>query len=99
MRVWPADGHGRPLRIRTDEQQVNAVRFSPDFKRLVTAGDDGVVRVCSAKGGPELAELRGHRGTVLAAAFVPGTDTVASGGEDGTVRRWALPDTQIVEAQ
>ena len=98
VRVWPADGQGRPLRIRTDEQQVNAVRFSPDSKRLVTAGDDGVVRVWSAEGGPELAELRGHRGTVLAAAFVPGTDTVASGGEDGTVRRWALPDTQIVEA-
>ena len=84
VRVWPANGQGRPLRIRTDEQQVNAVRFS---RRFDASGDRGRGRRgprLEREGRTELAELRGHRGTVLAAAFIPGTDTVASGGEDGT---------------
>jgi WD40 repeat protein/DNA-binding SARP family transcriptional activator len=98
VRVWDAGGPRRPLRIDVDELPLTAVRFSDDGRRLVTAGEDGVVRVFGARGGPPLAELRGHSGTVLAAAFVPGTDTVVSGGEDEMLRRWALPAVTMLQA-
>ena len=62
------------------------MRFSEDGRRLVTAGDDGVVRVvgrrrrCRARRA-ERPQGRGHGRGVR-----PGTDTVVSGGEDGTLR-------------
>ena len=40
----------------------------------MTAGENGVVRVHDVDGGPALAELRGHRGRVQQAAFVPGSN-------------------------
>jgi WD40 repeat protein len=35
---------------------------------------------------------------VLAAAFVPGTDTIVSGGGDGTLRRWAPAAAAVLQA-
>jgi WD40 repeat protein/DNA-binding SARP family transcriptional activator len=97
VRVWDAQGAGKPVRIPVDEQQVSSVRFSADGHRLVTGGDDAIVRVWDARGGPPLVELRGHRGLVLAVAFVV-ADTVVSGGEDGTLRRWSVPSAATVQA-
>ena len=74
LRIWDADGGGRPLKIPVDDQALNSVRFSEDGKRLITSGEDGVVRVHDVNGGPALAELRGHRGLVQQAAFVPGSN-------------------------
>ena len=97
MRVWDArTGRDGPGASATDEQQVNSVRFS---RRRPTPRDGGRRRRgarVGCRGRAALAELRGHRGPVLSAAFVPGTDTVVSGGEDGMLRALEPPpDTQI----
>jgi WD40 repeat protein len=91
MRIWNANGSGRPTRIRADLQALYSVRYSPDGRRLVTAGEDGVVRLWDVRGGPALSELVGHRGRALRASFVPGRDAVVSSGEDGTLRVWTPP--------
>ena len=77
---------------------MNSVRFSEDGKRLITSGEDGVVRVHDVNGGPALAELRGHRGLVQQAAFVPGSNIVISAGEDGTLRRWSPATAATLQA-
>ena len=64
--------------------------FSADGKRVVTGSYTGVLRVTDVRGGPPLAELRGHFDSVSDAVF-RGEDEVVSVGYDGTLRRWGLP--------
>ena len=86
------------MEIRVDDQPLNGVRFSEDGERLVTAGENGVVGVYDVDGGPALAELRGHRGRVQQAAFVPGSNTVVSAGQDGRLRRWSPAAAATMQA-
>jgi WD40 repeat protein/DNA-binding SARP family transcriptional activator/energy-coupling factor transporter ATP-binding protein EcfA2 len=97
VRVWHASGRGTPLSIPVDDEALEWVQFSGDGRRLVTAGDDGVVRVFDAHGGPPLEELTGHKGIVLRAAFVPGTNTIVSAGEDRRLRRWASAPAAMLQ--
>jgi WD40 repeat protein/tRNA A-37 threonylcarbamoyl transferase component Bud32 len=68
---------------------VRALAFSKDGTRLVTAGDDGNVRVWDAATGKQLTTYRGHGAdAVFAVAFSPDGRWVASGGRDTIVRVW-----------
>ena len=43
---------------------VTSVAFSPDGKRLASAGEDGTVKVWDAATGQEILTLKGHTGRV-----------------------------------
>jgi WD40 repeat protein len=72
---------GNPLR-------VFALGYSPDGRRLVSAGKDGTVRLWDVEAGRELLRLEGHTDWVTAVAFGPRGRLLASCGRDGTVRIW-----------
>jgi WD40 repeat protein len=60
---------------------------------VVTGSYDDTVRLwCTAdRAHPRpLATLEGHTGDVFSVAFAPGEATLATGGDDHTVRLWAL---------
>ncbi|MFF2205744.1 trypsin-like peptidase domain-containing protein [Streptomyces sp. NPDC058145] len=66
---------------------VRAVVFSPDGKRLVTAGEDGTARLWDTATGRPLHTLT-HTDWVNATAFSPDGTMVATASRDGTARLW-----------
>jgi WD40 repeat protein len=71
---------------------VLAVAFSPDGKRLASAGGDSAVKVWDAATGQEIATLRGHSGYVWSVVFSPDGKRLASGGghhAKGEVKIWS----------
>jgi WD40 repeat protein len=70
------------------------VNFSPDGNRIVTAGDDGTVRIWDAVTGRELKVLTGHQGVADSAAFSPDGRRIVSASADGTARVWDVASGQ-----
>jgi WD40 repeat protein len=74
------------LRGHTDE--VFAVAFHPDGRRLATAGRDRAIWLWDLERGEDVARLQGHTSYVSSLAFSPDGATLASGSGDFTVRLW-----------
>jgi WD40 repeat protein len=79
--VWPSDG-GDAVILVGHEGGVDTAAFDSTGQRVVSAGDDGTVRVWDAAGGDALVILHRHEGTASGADFGAG-DAVVSAGEDG----------------
>ena len=62
--------------------------FSPDGRRLVSAGLDQTVKLWDAATGREVLTLRGHLDNVFSVAFSPDGHQLASASLDNTVRIW-----------
>jgi WD40 repeat protein/tRNA A-37 threonylcarbamoyl transferase component Bud32 len=93
VRAWdPRAGGSVELIPLANTGYVTAVCACPDGKRVVTAGEDGAVRVWDAATGKWLFALRGHAGPVLSVGFSPDGKRLASAGEDRTVRVWGMED-------
>ncbi|KAG8792121.1 hypothetical protein FRC12_007121 [Ceratobasidium sp. 428] len=67
---------------------VYDVAFSLDGRRIVSACEDGVVRVWDAETGAAIMSLQGHTSGVTCVAYSPGGQRIASGSVDNTVRIW-----------
>jgi WD40 repeat protein len=65
------------------------VVFSPDGKRLATAGGDKMVRLWDVEAGKELAALT-CPDRIAVVAFSPDGKSLAGGSTDGSVRIWAV---------
>lgn len=87
------------IEFRGHADAVWQAAFSPDEKWLVTAGEDGTVRVWETATGWELQRYEEHTGPVRAAAFVPGSNPprVASAGSGGEIRLWTTNVNRVLE--
>ena len=103
VRLWdPADGRlVRELKGHTGG--ITAIAFSPADKRLASASHDGTIRLWDPADGRHIRSIAVpddhpcseplgingvHYGGVLAIAFSPDGQWLASGSYDGTVRLW-----------
>ena len=87
-RVWDADSGALLATLTGHKGWVTSVGFSPDGARLVSGGDDGLLRLWDAASGAPLATLMGHRRRVFSVGFSPDGTRLVSGSDDGTLRLW-----------
>lgn len=71
------------------EGAVNAVLFTADGKRIVSAGEDGTVKIWNVDDGSLENTLDAHAGGVNAIALTEDGTILASGGADGLVKFWS----------
>lgn len=76
---------------------VLSISFSHDGSRVVTADEDGNVRIFSVPDWKLLQTLSGHNGPVHWAEFSPDGKLVASAGEDKTLRIWSAEDGRLLQ--
>lgn len=101
-------GSSNPIVVRLSERKfvdvlsgfedtVLSMRFSKDSTKLVTASEDGKVRIWSVPDWKLQETLSGHKGPVRWAEFSPDGRWVTSAGEDRTVRIWSVDSGKLVQ--
>ncbi|MFD5416776.1 NACHT and WD repeat domain-containing protein [Streptomyces sp. NPDC127069] len=72
--------------------------FSPDGRRLVSAGAAGELRLWDTASFAPAGSLRAPAGALCSAAWSPDGSRIAAGGDDGTVRIWPADGGEPVTA-
>jgi len=81
--------------LRGHEGTVLNISFSRDSSKVVTACEDGKLRIFSVPGWKLLQTLTGHHGPVHWAEFSPDAKWLVSAGEDKTARVWSVEDGKL----
>ena len=84
--------------LKGHSKSVNAIAFTPDGKRVVTAGQDATIRIWNPRSGNLIATLRGHAKSVTRVAFSPDGRQIGSANRDGTLQLRRVPKPAVVLA-
>ena len=80
--------------LRGHLESVNSVGYSPDGQRIVSASDDGTIRLWEAISGRDLADFNGHEGRINSVAFSPDGRRIVTAGENTTAKVWSADSGQ-----
>ena len=76
--------------------RVNAVALTPDGQRVVSASDDGTLKVWDLESGREMRTLQGHADWVNAVALTPDGHRAVSASIDNTLKVWDLESGSLI---
>ena len=95
VQIVHADGTAEPS-FRVADEIVTALAFSPDGKRLLTAGGyaESTIKLWDARTRQNIGILAGHRGWVSGLKFLPDGETLVSSSADRTIRLWNFETRQ-----
>lgn len=95
----------KPVPSTPNISNVNSVAISPDNQKIVTAGEDGIVRIWNfedwlkSSNSTKPIELNAQQGSISRLTFNPqNSNQLVTGGEDGTVRLWDLSKNEPTQA-
>jgi WD40 repeat protein len=104
-KLWTWNPNGDPRQDGQSQDyyhwgRVRSARFSPDDEQrfIVTASDDGIVRVWCAASAQELERFHVARGPAYAAAFSPDGRHVLAAAEGGRVYVWQTRAATILHS-
>ncbi|MFP3042600.1 caspase family protein [Treponema primitia] len=79
VEVFPQTGHS---------DRVQALAYSPDGSRIVSASRDTALKVWDTGSGRELRTLSGHTKEVFSVVYSPDGKRIVSGSDDNTLKIW-----------
>jgi WD40 repeat protein len=89
VHTWDAaTGASVQVILQTASEDVTTLSFSPDGRRLASAGFDAKVKVWDTETGLELLTLSGHKSWIWKMHFSPDGQRILSCGRDRTLRVW-----------
>lgn len=91
VKIWNMDRRECTATLQVGDK-VWCGAFCDGGESFVTGSDGGQLRRWSIRGGRCEAQTRLPQGTVWALAVNPAEDTVATAGNDGSIRLWRLPE-------
>ncbi|MFO1502149.1 MAG: hypothetical protein U1G07_27880, partial [Verrucomicrobiota bacterium] len=96
--LWDTETGRLRLSLNGHYGRVLCATYSPDGRRIATAGDDHTIKIWDSEDGRELLSITGHESETYCLAFSPDGRRLASSGRDQTVRIWtAATVDQIAE--
>lgn len=84
--------------LTLEGRSTQCVAFSPDGKKAVSGGGDGVVRVWDMISGEQLADMKGHSRHIRSVAYSRVEEKVLSGGDGDSedILLWDLEKRQVI---
>ncbi len=95
--VYDADTGKQSRTLRGHEDVIWQIAFDATGERLITCGQDNLIRVWDFASGDEQFHMSGHTDWVLTAKFTPDGTKVVSGGRDNVMKVWDVATRRAVE--
>lgn len=99
LKLWDTKSDQLIRTFEGDVQYINAVAFSRDGTRVLSANSDNSVRVWDTASGRLLHNLTGHTEVVKSLAISPDGLQVLTGGVDRTLKLWDVNSGALLRTQ
>lgn len=93
--IWQSNGRKYlTLNGHAAGTSVNAIVFSPDYRTVITAGEDGSIKFWDIYANLQMT-YDGHDSYISSVAFSPDGSTLATASADMTAKIWAINGQQL----